>query len=386
MTETKNISQKKEDQPQRHSYGLLLCLLVFVALLAVLVGAALHLRGMRKHAEYFWEAVRKSKGKEREISSLTDFSWEKGYCFPPYTSRTTMEKALGFSSPRLRDNIVNDDVWYLVFVRNQKVACAFYSKEAGVDLELPETFTPESIITLSEEKTGQFLLSYEKERDSKEDGKGGADKKGSGEDSIYTFLQGPKSWTEQLTWSGEWGTLMFDGRYFGGFGCGLCCMANLYSSLTPYCCTPVHAYRYAKKETGYAGGRAIDWGHMRHVLTLVGFTCSLENKPDTYRQFQKEIAACQGAVVLVSSKNSKCYWKNTSGHYVTVFLYDKAKDRIFLADSGNPDHNRKWVPLQKIYKSLKTESSWQYLLVKDYKQEEDAWKHKKANGNWIRQD
>ena len=68
------------------------------------------------------------------------------------------------------------------------------------------------------------------------------------EDEIYTFLQGPKSWNSRLEWSGEWGESYVDGGYFGGFGCGLCCMANIYSSLTPYQCSPVDMYHYAKKQ------------------------------------------------------------------------------------------------------------------------------------------
>ena len=56
---------------------------------------------------------------------------------------------------------------------------------------------------------------------------------------IYTYLQGPKSWNQGIDWSGEWGESYMDGGSFGGFGCGLCCMANIYSSLTPYQCSPV---------------------------------------------------------------------------------------------------------------------------------------------------
>lgn len=204
------------------------------------------------------------------------------------------------------------------------------------------------------------------------------------EEGIYTFLQGPKSWERRLKWSGEWGVTFYDGGSFGGFGCGLCCIANIYSSLTKYQCTPVDAYRYAKKKTDYAGGGAIDWGYMRQSLSSLGFDCGVAKKPDSYEAFRKEIAAGQSAIVLVSSAESKCYWKNTPGHYVTIFLYDEKKDRVFLADSGDPEHNGQWISLRKIYKSLKTASTWQYLLVKDYDEEADQWKHKKAEGNWVR--
>ncbi|MCD7824731.1 MAG: hypothetical protein LUH14_01995 [Clostridiaceae bacterium] len=204
------------------------------------------------------------------------------------------------------------------------------------------------------------------------------------EEEIYTFLQGPKSWGNRLQWSGEWGETFYDGGSFGGFGCGLCCLANVYSSLTPYACTPVQAYQYAKKVTDYGGGGAIDWGYLRQTLSALGFQCEVKQKPSTYRQFREDIAAGSAAIVLVSSNDSKCYWTDTPGHYVTVFLYDQKKDKIFLADSGDPNHNRHWVSLKKIYRSLKTSSAWQYLLVWSYDKQADLWKHKNANGNWVR--
>ncbi len=205
------------------------------------------------------------------------------------------------------------------------------------------------------------------------------------EKDIYTFLQGPKSWGKRLKWSGEWGENFYDGGSFGGFGCGLCCIANVYSSLTKYQCTPIDAYRYAKRKTDYAGGGAIEWGYMRQSLTSLGFDCAVAKKPDSYGEFQKQIEEVQSAIVLVSSADSECYWKDTPGHYVTIFLYDKEHDNVFLADSGDPEHNGQRVALRKIYKSLKTASTWQYLLVRGYDQKMDQWKHKKAEGNWVKE-
>lgn len=204
------------------------------------------------------------------------------------------------------------------------------------------------------------------------------------EEGIYTYLQGPKSWGKRLPWSGEWGVTHYDGGSFGGFGCGLCCIANLYSSLTPYQCTPADAYRFAKRTTEYHGGGAIDWGYMRDALTLQGFSCSLQKKSPTYEEFQKLMEESMAAVVLVSSADSKCYWKDTPGHYVTIFLYNKKSDKVFLADSGDPKHNRHYISLKKIYKSLKTASAYQFLNIISYDKKSDTWKHKKADGNWVK--
>ena len=201
---------------------------------------------------------------------------------------------------------------------------------------------------------------------------------------IYTYLQGPKSWNQGIDWSGEWGESYMDGGSFGGFGCGLCCMANIYSSLTPYQCSPVDMYRYTKKHTGYGGGMAIDWGYIRRGLTSLGLHCHVERKQETYHEFRENIRKSKCAIVLVSSANSTIHWKNTPGHYVTIFEFQEKTDKVFLADSGDPDHNRRWIHLKKVYRSLKTASNWQYLVVSGYDKQKDHWHHKKANGTWNR--
>lgn len=201
---------------------------------------------------------------------------------------------------------------------------------------------------------------------------------------IYTYLQGPKSWNQGIDWSGEWGESYMDGGSFGGFGCGLCCMANIYSSLTPYQCSPVDMYRYAKKHTGYGGGMAIDWGYIRRGLTSLGLHCHVERKQETYHEFRENIRKSKCAIVLVSSANSTVHWKNTPGHYVTIFEFQEKTEKVFLADSGDPDHNRRWIHLKKVYWSLKTASNWQYLVVSGYDKQKDHWHHKKADGTWNR--
>jgi len=204
------------------------------------------------------------------------------------------------------------------------------------------------------------------------------------EDGIYTFLQGPKSWGERIDWSGQWGTKFYDGGSFGGFGCGLCCLANVYSTVSSCQCTPVDMYQFAKRNTGYSGGGAIAWEYMDSILKDIGIESHLRRKPGSYKAFRKQISQASCSIVLVSSKASRCYWKNTPGHYVAIFLYDKESDTVFLADSGNPDHNRQRVKLHKIYKSLKKASEWQYICAGDYNAKEDTWKHRRLNGRWVR--
>ncbi len=202
-------------------------------------------------------------------------------------------------------------------------------------------------------------------------------------EGLATYFQGPRCWNERREWSGEWGEAYYDGGSFGGFGCGLCCMANVYCSFTEYQCSPVDMYKYAKKKTFYSGGGAIDWGYMKQTLKSAGFTCDVWRKPSKYKKFQEMVKNSLACIVVVSSYNSECYWKDTPGHYVTLFLYDETTDKVFLGDSGDPEHNRQWVPLKKIYRSLKTANRWQYLQITDYEKEKDKYRHKKIGGNCV---
>lgn len=203
------------------------------------------------------------------------------------------------------------------------------------------------------------------------------------EESVYSFLQGPKSWDEQRDWSGKWGNEYHDGGSFGGFGCGFCCMANIYSTMTEYKCNPLDIYSYSKKVTYYGGGGAISWQFMRKTMAKIGFDVKLREKPSTYREFKIDTENAQAMLVLVSSYNDDSYWKNTPGHYVTLFLYNPETEKVFLTDSGDPEHNRHWVPLKTIYKALKTSSDFQYMAVTAYDESKDEWKHKSAKGAWV---
>lgn len=206
------------------------------------------------------------------------------------------------------------------------------------------------------------------------------------EERVYSFLQGPKSWGERRAWSGEWSGKYVNGNYFGNFGCGLCCMANLYSSLTEHECSPWEMYGYARQVSGYSPTKkvgAIGWADMKVTLRKSGFDCSLNRKPETYEEFQKQIAEAKGTVVLVCSRDDDTYWKKTGGHYVNIWFYDEETDEVFLTDPGVPEHNRQWVPLQYIYDALKTVSQYQYLLVKDYEEENNLWKYDGIADDWA---
>ena len=199
-------------------------------------------------------------------------------------------------------------------------------------------------------------------------------------EEIASYFQGSASWGSGLTWSGDWGEKRYGRKKFGAFGCGLCAMANIYVSLTPYNGSPLDMYRFAKESSHYPGAGAIDWWSMETVLEKAGFTCETGNKPKEYAEFQRVVRRSKAMIILVSNDNKKSMWKETKGHYAALFLYDSASDKVFLTDSGSYERNRKWVPLKKIYHSLKTRSERQYLSVTSYQKKNDTWRNTRFTG------
>lgn len=205
------------------------------------------------------------------------------------------------------------------------------------------------------------------------------------EHQVYSFLQGPRSWGEGIPWSGEWCLFDINGNSFGNFGCGLCCMANIYNTLSSYEVSPWDMCEYAMTVSGYAPGRkigAIDWGNMKETLKTCGISCDVYHKPKTYEEFQKQMAEAKSAVVLVSSYEDDTFWKDTPGHYVNIWLYQEESDTVFLAEPGSPENNRTRISLRYVYDALKTTSKFQYLAVDGYTEEDNQWKADGIDESW----
>lgn len=203
---------------------------------------------------------------------------------------------------------------------------------------------------------------------------------------IYTFFQGPKAWKARISWSGSWADLTLKGNKFGSFGCGLCCMANLYCTLSNYVCSPVDMYRYARKASSYHpsyGYGAISWPAIASTLEKCGISCTLHKSTTNYADFVSDIQASTGTILLVSSYDPNSYWTDTAGHYVTIWNYNEEDDTVFLADSGSPTNNRQTVPLEAMFHSLKTSSSFQYLTTDGYSEEQNQWKHDQISEEWV---
>ncbi len=205
------------------------------------------------------------------------------------------------------------------------------------------------------------------------------------EEDVYTFLQGPMAWGSKTDWSGPWCNMILGGQSFGIFGCGLCDLANIYSTLTEYDCSPVDMFYYAQEASKYhpvSDFGAIDWPFLLQTLQATGIDGKLCKKDKTYEDFQKSIAGGLSAIALVSNESSGVYWPYTNGHYVNIWLYDEESDTVLLADSGNPDHNRQRIPLRYVYDSLKLSSNYQYLLVTSADPEKNGWKHNGIELEW----
>ena len=205
------------------------------------------------------------------------------------------------------------------------------------------------------------------------------------EEDIYTFLQGPKSYASGLKWSGEWAEFLYRGNSFGGFGCGLCCLANVYDTLSPYQVTPLDAFYFAKKNSSYSPSKkvgAISWEALEESFTKCGIQAELGTKPATIDAFRKELSNSKSAVVLVCSDNSDEYWEDTPGHYVNIWLYNENDHTVFLGDPGEPTHNRKTIVDHYVYDALKTVSEYQILYIRSYDKSLDTWRNTQMTGQW----
>ena len=140
--------------------------------------------------------------------------------------------------------------------------------------------------------------------------------------------------------------------------------------------TAVSSY-YPSKESG-----AIGWEDMRTTLSAAGFACKLRRKPKTYAAFRRQIRKAESAVVLISSANDDSFWKDTPGHYVNIWRYREDTDEVFLAEPGDPERNRTFVPLRFVYDALKTVSQFQYLTVTSYSEEGNIWKKNGIEEDW----
>ena len=67
---------------------------------------------------------------------------------------------------------------------------------------------------------------------------------------------------------------------------------------------------------------------------------------------------------------------------INIWLYNSEDDTVFLADSGNPGHNRQRIPLRYVYDALKTSDVYQYMLVESVDPDGNTWGHNGIDWDW----
>lgn len=186
------------------------------------------------------------------------------------------------------------------------------------------------------------------------------------EDDIYSYLQGIKSFEKGNEWAGSWCYEEAGGQQFSQFGCGICCLSNMYSTFSKEACPPDTMYQWAQQYSNYApdsGVGALSWDQLVCICNSLDIPCDLAGKPADYKDFQEMAVSNRTLLVLVSSENDDTIWQEVPGHYVNLWLYDSETDTVFLTDSKGPKNNRRRVPLSDVYRALKTSSSYQILMV-----------------------
>ncbi len=187
---------------------------------------------------------------------------------------------------------------------------------------------------------------------------------------IYSYIQAPGWYYEGYyhgdpKWAGDWCYIKAAGREFIYFGCGICCVSNIYSTFQAKPIPPDVVYYQAKEEVGYnpdSGVGAVSWEQLKGMCTKHGMEARLCTKPREYSDFQRDIWQSDAAIVLVSRYNDDKLWEYTTGHYVNLWEYDPETDTVFLSDASG-EHNRARVSLRDIYNALKTASNAQYMIV-----------------------
>ena len=185
------------------------------------------------------------------------------------------------------------------------------------------------------------------------------------EKKISSYIQLPKDYRPGDKWAGDWADIESGGQTFFTFGCGVCCLSNILSTLGDKVIEPDDVFRLVKTQTDYnpdSGVGAVSWGQLQTVCANAGLKTALKVKPNTLDEFRKDVADSATTLVLVCRENDDALWFYTKGHYVNLWEYDPENDTVFVTDpSGLFNRNR--VMIEDVYNALKTRSSSQYMTV-----------------------
>ncbi len=94
---------------------------IFSIFLLIFCLAACGNSTMKKIEDSFRKSIEKIESSQVEIQDLTDFEWDYLYTFSPYTSTDQIEEIIGFKSAYIMDNMINEGITYLLFVKDNTV-------------------------------------------------------------------------------------------------------------------------------------------------------------------------------------------------------------------------------------------------------------------------
>lgn len=127
---------------------------ILLLLLLLLTGYSIinkvhHNVELEKSINYIVEDVNNT---EISIKTLTDFDWDKGFLFTPYSTQEGIDEQLGvhFNDPSNID--WRDDIYLLVFMKDDKVVQYVEIERQGADFKLREKeyLTPSNDVIIIE--------------------------------------------------------------------------------------------------------------------------------------------------------------------------------------------------------------------------------------------
>ena len=71
--------------------------------------------------EAAYSVIEDKDNKEFSLSELTAFDWDEAHLFSPYISRSDMEEQLGVKYRDKSNIVMRDDIFLLVFIKDDKV-------------------------------------------------------------------------------------------------------------------------------------------------------------------------------------------------------------------------------------------------------------------------
>ncbi len=127
----------------------------FTLLLLLLLTGCSYLNKVHHHVELeksINSIVEDENNTEIIMKTLTDFDWDKGFLFTPYSSQEGIDEKLGvyFKDPSNMD--WRDDIYLLVFMKDDKVVQYVEMDRHGADFESGEQeyLTPSNDVILIE--------------------------------------------------------------------------------------------------------------------------------------------------------------------------------------------------------------------------------------------